>query len=254
MNYTRETFLIANWKMHKTVEEGRAFARELVRRLENVSPKHQLIICPTALSLWAVGQELATSPVMLGAQNLDLGREGALTGALSGYLIHEAGARWVIVGHSERRNLFGETDALIGQKVAQAFEAHLRPILCVGESLDDYRSGQTFAVITRQIEAIFPYTNPEVLKSLVVAYEPVWAIGSGEVPEPEQANEVAGLIRQILSKQISDDANTVPVLYGGSVSSKNIHQFLEQAHIDGSLVGGASLQVDEFLKMADIGH
>ncbi|SMC02696.1 triosephosphate isomerase [Sulfobacillus thermosulfidooxidans DSM 9293] len=254
MNYTRETFLIANWKMHKTVEEGRAFARELVRRLENVSPKHQLIICPTALSLWAVGQELATSPVMLGAQNLDLGREGALTGALSGYLIREAGARWVIVGHSERRNLFGETDALIGQKVAQAFEAHLRPILCVGESLDDYRSGQTFAVITRQIEAIFPYTNSEVLKSLVVAYEPVWAIGSGEVPEPKQANEVAGLIRQILSKQISDDANTVPVLYGGSVSSNNIHQFLEQAHIDGSLVGGASLQVDEFLKMADIGH
>ncbi len=240
--------------MHKTVEEGRAFARELVRRLEHVSPKHQLIICPTALSLWAVGQELATSPVMLGAQNLDLGREGALTGALSGYLIREAGARWVIVGHSERRNLFGETDALIGQKVAQAFEAHLRPILCVGESLDDYRSGQTFAVITRQIEAIFLYTNSEVLKSLVVAYEPVWAIGSGEVPEPEQANEVAGLIRQILSKQISDDANTVPVLYGGSVSSKNIHQFLEQAHIDGSLVGGASLQVDEFLKMADIGH
>lgn len=240
--------------MHKTVEEGRAFARELVRRLENVSPKHQLIICPTALSLWAVGQELATSPVMLGAQNLDLGREGALTGALSGYLIREAGARWVIVGHSERRNLFGETDALIGQKVAQAFEAHLRPILCVGESLDDYRSGQTFAVITRQIEAIFPYTNSEVLKSLVVAYEPVWAIGSGEVPEPKQANEVAGLIRQILSKQISDDANTVPVLYGGSVSSNNIHQFLEQAHIDGSLVGGASLQVDEFLKMADIGH
>ncbi len=238
--------------MHKTVAESRAFARELVRRFEHVLPSRQLIVCPTAVSLWAVGQELAASPVELGAQNLDLGHEGALTGALSGYLLHEAGARWVIVGHSERRNLFGESDALIAQKVGQAWKAHLRPILCVGESLDDYRDGQTFRVVSRQIEAIFPHVSADLLTSLVVAYEPVWAIGSGEVPDPGQVDDVAELIRHVLADKLGNGASAVPVLYGGSVSSNNLHKFLENAHIDGALVGGASLQVDEFVKMADI--
>ncbi|MCL5014151.1 MAG: triose-phosphate isomerase [Firmicutes bacterium] len=245
--------MIANWKMHKTVDESRAFAREIVRRLGQATLPHQLIICPTAISLWAVGQELIGSSVMLGAQNLDLGREGALTGAISGYLLHEAGARWVIVGHSERRQFFGDSDALVGQKVAQAWESHLRPIACVGESRDDYREGRTISVITRQIEALLAEASPEALRTLIVAYEPVWAIGSGAVPDPVQANDLAALIRQMLAQKIPDDAPNIPVLYGGSVSSKNIQQFLRQPHIDGALVGGASLQVEEFLKMADIG-
>ena len=238
--------------MHKTVEESRAFARELVRRMSRSAPSTQLIICPTALSLWAVGQELIGSRVMLGGQNLDLGREGAFTGAVSGYLLHEAGAKWVIVGHSERRQYFGESDSLVSQKVAQAWESHLRPIVCVGESLNDYREARTISVITRQIEALFKETSREALRNIIVAYEPIWAIGTGEVPQPSQANDVAALIREILAQNIPDDRDDVPVLYGGSVSSKNIHQFLSQPHIDGALVGGASLHVEEFLKMADI--
>ena len=238
--------------MHKTVGESRAFAREVVRRIKGTTLRNQLMICPTAPSLWAVGQELSGSQVSLGAQNLDLGREGAFTGATSGYLLHEAGAKWVIVGHSERRQYFAEGDDLIGQKVAQAWESHLRPIVCVGESLGEYQQARTISVITRQIEALFSKATEEALRTIIVAYEPIWAIGTGEVPQPSQANNVAALIRKILAQKIPDDADNIPVLYGGSVSPKNIHQFLNEPHIDGALVGGASLQVEEFLKMADI--
>ncbi len=236
--------------MNKTVEEGRAFGRNLVRRLEEAGDSPPtLVICPTFLGLWGLARELASSGVLCGGQNLDLGREGAFTGAVSGYLLREAGARFVIVGHSERRSLFGESDALCAQKAAQAHQAHLRPIFCVGESAEEYRAGMTDDVITRQVRALFGSLDAGLAQQLVIAYEPVWAIGSGQVPEPSQVGAVARLIRRVLGER-EPGAGAVPVLYGGSVSEKNIGAFMGEKDIDGALVGGASLHVDQFLAMA----
>ncbi len=241
--------------MHKTVEEGRAFGRNLVRRLQEAGDGHPaLVICPTSPGLWPLARELAGTPVSVGAQNLDLGREGALTGAVSGYLLREAGARFVLVGHSERRTIFHEGDELVAQKVAQAYQAHLRPILCVGESAQDYREGSTMAVIDRQLAALSAYADGGMMQQLIVAYEPVWAIGTGEVPEPGQANQAASHIRAVLAEMSPGQGNFVPVLYGGSVSAQNIGLFMGEKDIDGALVGGASLQVEEFLAMAKNGR
>ncbi|MCY0908481.1 MAG: triose-phosphate isomerase [Sulfobacillus thermotolerans] len=242
---------MANWKMHKTVEEGRAFGRHLIRRLSEAGDQSPtLVVCPTLPGLWPLAREFAGTPVGVGAQNLDLGREGALTGAVSGYLLREAGAQFVIIGHSERRQVFHETDDVIGQKVAQAYQSRLRPILCVGESAQEYRQGSTLSVVERQLQALAPYVDDKMMQTLIVAYEPVWAIGTGEVPEPGQANHVAAAIREVLDRMAPGSGENVPILYGGSVNAKNIRPFMGEKDIDGALVGGASLQVEEFLAMA----
>lgn len=248
---TRRRLLAANWKMYKTVGESLAWARELCRQAE-AEPwpaDRDVVVCPTLPALAGLAQRLTAVHVAVGAQNLDPGREGALTGAVSGYLLREAGARYVLVGHSERRRHFGETDLMVADKVESAIAAGLIPIVCVGETAAERERGDTEAVIHRQVGAVLgqlatPYA------ALVVAYEPVWAIGSGQAPHPAEANEVAAAVRRDVTEAWGDAGRTLRVLYGGSVNAGNLGAFWAEPDIDGALVGGASLDVRQFLAMA----
>lgn len=249
----RRPILVANWKMHKSVGASLAYGRELVRLLEDhgFDNTRELVLCPTLPALWGVGQRVLSAGVEVGAQNLDTGREGAVTGGVSAYLLAEAGATYVIVGHSERRMLFGETDEKVAAKAVAAFEGHLRPILCVGESSAERDAGRTDATVLRQLDAVLKaLSRPEI--SLVVAYEPLWAIGTGRVAKPAEANRVAAVLRRHLVEVWGEEGREVRVLYGGSVNPENIAQFWGQQEIDGALVGGASLDVRGMVAMAEV--
>ncbi|MGC8488672.1 MAG: triose-phosphate isomerase [Clostridia bacterium] len=250
----RRRLVVANWKMYKTVAQSVAYAREVCRRLEQepVPPAVEMVVAPTYPALAPVAARLQAVGVAAAAQNLDPGREGALTGAVSAYLLWEAGARYVIVGHSERRQMFQETDLMVAEKVGAALSARLTPILCVGESHVERERGETESVIGRQLAAVFgdlPAPAPE----LVVAYEPIWAIGTGVVAEPGETNRVAALIRSLAEKAWPGAGQSVRVLYGGSVNPRNVRDIFGQGDIDGTLIGSASLRVDDFLAMARAG-
>mgnify|MGYP001770701484 CR=1 FL=1 len=251
MQKARRPLLAANWKMYKSVADSLNYAEELVRRADEwVDLPVDLLICPTALALWAVGQKLASYPVRVGAQNLDLGTEGAMTGALSARLIRAAGAQYVILGHSERRQHFGETDRLVAEKSRQALDEGLIPIVCVGENDQENQQGLTTRVIQRQLAPVLEKLGSADAASFVVAYEPIWAIGTGKVPTFEDAQRVAQDIRQGILRQWGEEAaSAVRVLYGGSVSPDNIAGFAAQPDIDGALIGGASLKVDNMVRM-----
>lgn len=248
---TRRVLLAANWKMFKTVPAALAFGRELLRRYDvDAYAMIDVMIFPTALALWPLGQRFAGSPIKIGAQNLDLGTEGAMTGALSGYLLREAGAEYVLVGHSERRQHFAEGDELVAAKVQAAISAHLHPILCVGETAEEREREETRAVMQRQIGSAVQGLTPQDAGKLTVAYEPVWAIGSGKVPTAHDANGVAAAIRRQFAERFSSEvADNLRILYGGSVSPNNIREFVEASDIDGALVGGASLKLETMLAM-----
>lgn len=249
----RRVLLAANWKMFKTVPAALAFGRELLRRYDvDHFSAIDVMIFPTALALWPLSQRFAGSPIQIGAQNLDLGTEGALTGALSGYLLREAGAEYVLVGHSERRQHFGEDDELVATKVQAAISAHLHPILCVGETAEEREREETLAIMRRQIGAVLPGLGSQDAIKLTVAYEPVWAIGSGKVPTAQDANRAAAAIRHQLGERFSPElADRIRILYGGSVSPKNVREFIEAPDIDGALVGGASLNLETMVAMME---
>lgn len=243
-----QSLMVANWKMYKTVAQSRAFAKELLRRLDQLTSKDvQQVLCPTLPALYPVVQIVAASLLKTGAQTLDLGREGANTGAVSGFLLREAGADYVIVGHSERRRLYGETDALVRDKAAQAAAAGLVPIVCVGESREQRESGQTDDVIVGQVATVVQ--GLKGTPDLVVAYEPVWAIGTGLVPDAGEANRVASVIRDTIADADHKWARRVRILYGGSVNRDNIREFAAAPELNGALVGGASLDVAHWLDL-----
>jgi triosephosphate isomerase len=249
----RRPLLVGNWKMHKTVAESVAFGRAVLEGLKQAGweGRRELVLCPTTPALAPLADLLRGSAVGVGAQNLDLGREGAVTGGVSAYLLKAAGAQYVIVGHSERRRLFGEDDALIGAKVAAACAEGLVPIVCVGETAEE-RAGDPAAVVLRQLAAALePLAAPT--PDLVIAYEPVWAIGTGVVATPSDAAAMAATIRTWLAARFAGAADAVRVLYGGSVTAENLGAFWARPEIDGALVGGASLRVDEFIAMARVG-
>ena len=240
--------LIGNWKMNKTVEGSASYARALIRALEGWWDNRRVavVLAPTALAIPAVGRALSSTEIAVGGQNLELGTEGALTGGISGFLLYEAGARWVIVGHSERRHHFAEDDALVAEKVSAAWQAGLHPVVCIGETETEREQGATERVVRQQLEQLLakPPRGP-----LTIAYEPVWAIGSGRVPEPEEVGKIADRIRQALRAQWPEAENDVAVLYGGSVNHQNLGGFLDQAEVSGALIGGASLIVEEMVAM-----
>lgn len=248
---TRRPLLAANWKMFKTVAQSVAYGRELIRRLETSAGLEavDVLICPTSLSLWPLAQRVAGTAIRVGAQNLDLGSEGAMTGAVSGYLLREAGAEFVIVGHSERRQYFEEDDATVAKKVQAAIHAHLQPVLCVGETWQERQQDRTVEVIGRQVASALEGLGTEQASRVVVAYEPIWAIGTGSVPTPQDANQVAMAIRRLMPPEIADATR---ILYGGSVSPKNIRDFASQSDIDGALVGGASLEAGTLMAMIEL--
>lgn len=237
-----------NWKMNTTVEEAAALAKELRDRLDRLDGVEK-IVCPPFVSLVPVKGIITGSSIKLGAQNMYFQEKGAFTGEVSPTML--AGlCQYVIIGHSERRQYFHEEDSLVNRKLKAALKAGLAPILCVGEKLEDREGGRTEEVITRQIsEGLADIPNPG---DLVVAYEPIWAIGTGKAATASQANETIGLIRRVVAVQCGGAiAEGVRLLYGGSVTAANILEFISQSEIDGSLVGGASLKAGEFASIAE---
>lgn len=242
----RPPLIAANWKMH--MERGPAvrLVKEIAPALADVRGC-QIVICPPATALDAVGRVLAGTAFLLGAQTMHWEPQGAFTGEISAPMLVDAGCRFVILGHSERRIYFGETDEAVGRKVHTALAHHLTPIACVGEHLEQREAGETDAVITRQVRAAVVRIRGEDFPSLVIAYEPVWAIGTGRTATGQEANRVAGLIRHLIGTLGGGPAaDNVRILYGGSVKPENTREFLRQPEIDGALVGGASLDAAAF--------
>jgi triosephosphate isomerase len=245
----RRPFVAANWKMHMTREPAARLARAAAQGLAGLEDV-QVVVCPPATSLDVVGRALAGTPLLLGAQTMHWELKGAYTGELSAPMLVDIGCRAVILGHSERRQYFCETDEGVGKKVRVALAHGLIPIACVGERLDEREAGDTDAVITRQVRAAVADIQPEDVSALVVAYEPVWAIGTGRNATGGEANRVAGLIRRLLASIHAGAAARVRILYGGSVKPDNVREFFGQPEIDGALVGGASLDPDAFTAIA----
>lgn len=241
--------LVANWKMNTTVAEASNLAQDIRGGFDTES-KVTLVLCPPYVSLATVSDAVSGSSIKVGAQNMHFENSGAFTGEVSPTMLLGL-CDYVILGHSERRQLFGESDDLINRKVLAALEHGLRPILCVGETLEEQEAGHASAVIGRQLRG--GLGNVSDITSLVVAYEPVWAIGTGRAATPEIAAEMmGGTIRQTIQSLFGDAADQVPLLYGGSVNPGNIQGFAGEESIDGALVGGASLQADQFLEIARI--
>ena len=242
----RTPLVAGNWKMHMTVAPALRLVAETEAALEGVTGV-EVVFCPPATALWSVGQALAGTPWHLGGQTMYWESKGAFTGEISAEMLADVGCRYVILGHSERRELFGETDEAVGRKVRAAFQQGLIPIVCVGERLAEREGGQTDAIITRQVSAAVPELTADRGGRLLVAYEPVWAIGTGRTATGAEANRVAGVIRRTLAKAgDAGAASAVRILYGGSVKPDNIAEFMEQPEIDGALVGGASLDARAF--------
>jgi triosephosphate isomerase len=242
----RRQFIAGNWKMNKTVTESRELAAKVRSLLEGFDVA-DVALCPTFVALTAVGEAIRGSKIALGGQNLYWKDSGAYTGEISGPMLVAAGCRYVIVGHSERRQYFGETDETVGRRVAAALACGLDPIVCVGETLDERRKNATFDVVRRQLDGALSGTGADAMKRVTIAYEPVWAIGTGVNATPEQAQEVHRFLRERIAAMFGASvAEIVRIQYGGSVKPDNARQLLAQPDIDGALVGGASLKAEDF--------
>jgi triosephosphate isomerase len=209
----------------------------------------EIAVCPPFVHLWEVGRQLKASNVLLGAQSVCAEAVGAFTGEISGTMLKDVGCRYVIVGHSERRALYKEDDALVARKFLVTHANGLVPILCVGETLDERERGQTTSVVSRQLGAVLDLAGVAAFDAAVVAYEPVWAIGTGKNATPEQAQEVHAHIRSVVGARDAKIAARLRILYGGSVKASNAREIFAMPDVDGGLVGGASLKADEFLKI-----
>lgn len=242
----RKPFIAGNWKMFKTVHEATVYAKELRNLVKDVHDV-TIVIAPPFTSLHAVGEAARNTNLSVSAQNMFWEREGAFTGEVSAGMIEEAGADYVIIGHSERRTLFGETDATVNRKVVAALASSLTPIVCIGETLDQRERNETMEVLDRQIKAGLDGLTGDQVASLVIAYEPVWAIGTGRNATPAQAGEAHAHIRTRLRQWFgAPAADQCLVIYGGSVKPDNIRELVGQPDVDGALVGGASLDVRAF--------
>jgi triosephosphate isomerase len=245
----RKKLIAGNWKMNKTSADAVALAHELVVAVGTQS-EVEVVICPPFTAIEAVGKTVDGSLVKLGAQNMHFEASGAFTGEISAPMLRAIFATHVILGHSERRTLFGEGDELINKKVLAALKHQLRPILCVGESLAEREAGSTLKVVQAQTERALEGVSREQAQGLIVAYEPVWAIGTGKVATTEQAQEVHGFIRGLLAKLHGEPAaQKVRILYGGSMKPANAPELLSQKDIDGGLIGGASLEARSFVDL-----
>jgi triosephosphate isomerase len=246
----RRKLIAGNWKMNTDRAAGVTLAKGVAARAAEV-PNVDLLVCPPSVYLVPVAEALTGSKVALGAQNMYHEGNGAFTGEISAVMLLDVGAKYVILGHSERRHILGETDEAINQKTLAALAWGLVPIVCVGELLAEREAGQTAEVIRRQFEGSLANVTAAQIENLVIAYEPVWAIGTGKVATPEQAEEVHADLRSLLAKRYNDgSASRVRILYGGSVKPSNAGELLGQPNIDGALVGGASLKVDDFIGIA----
>ncbi|MDR2140535.1 MAG: triose-phosphate isomerase [Deltaproteobacteria bacterium] len=248
----RKPFIAGNWKMYKTGAEAREFI-ERFRPLVKSWDRAQVALAVSALSLPEAVKAAEGSQLLIGAQNTHWATEGAFTGEISGAMIKAAGGQVVIIGHSERRLLFGETDGWVAKKLAAALDFGLLPIVCVGETLQDRDMGRTFNVLANQLTGGLAGLSDQALRDIVLAYEPVWAIGTGVTATVEQAQEAQAFIRGRLSRQFNPEAaGAVRLVYGGSVKPDNAQALLSQPDIDGALVGGASLSPDSFAEIVNL--
>lgn len=250
----RTPFIAGNWKMNLSPNEAQQLAADMVSALQEVEGV-DIAIAPTFLALPSVIQTIQGSNIFASAQNCHQETSGAYTGEISTEMLRNAGCTYVIIGHSERREYFKESNQLIGSKIRAAFAAGLLPIFCIGETLAEREAGQAFDVVKTQITEALEGLELDKLASMTIAYEPVWAIGTGVTATPDQAQEVHAFIRDLLKNQYSETvANSVRIQYGGSVKPNNAVALLSQKDIDGALVGGASLKSDSFLAIAKAAH
>ena len=245
----RTPILAANWKMHKTREETESFLAEFLPRAEQSGP--EVVICPPFPSLKIAVELCLQSRVRVAAQNMHEEPDGAFTGEVSAPMLLDLGVQGVVLGHSERRQHFGETDEALSRKVPTALQAGIEPILCVGESEAQRDSDETVGVLTRQIEADLAEVPDEGLAAVVIAYEPIWAIGTGRTATEEQAQEAIALIRGLIEARSAEAASAIRILYGGSVKPDNATRLIAQPDVDGALVGGASLDPGDFAAIVD---
>lgn len=245
----RLPLIAGNWKMHKTVTQSVALVKELIANCKEVQDR-EILVCPPTPSLALIHELIKNSNLKLGAQNLHWEAEGAFTGEISGGMLKDAGCEYVIVGHSERRQYFGETDEWVNKKMKAAFKHGLIPIVCVGETLKERENAMAFQVVERQIKNGVSGLSSEESKKLVIAYEPVWAIGTGKTATPQQAQEMHAFIRKLLGEIYGKEtAEKIRILYGGSIKPENIDSLMAEADIDGGLVGGASLKSEDFTRI-----
>ncbi len=242
----RRPFVAGNWKMNGSRAESAALLDALKAGISSAS-KAEVAVCPPYILIPLAAEKLAGSAVAWGGQNLNVNKSGAFTGEISGPMLKDFGSSYVIVGHSERRTLYGETDAVVADKYGAAQANGLVPILCVGETLAEREANQTEAVVARQLDAVMTKHGVASLKNAIIAYEPVWAIGTGKTATPQQAQDVHRFIRERIAKQDKTVADGVRILYGGSMKGSNAKELIGQPDIDGGLIGGASLVADEFL-------
>jgi len=244
----RKPLVAGNWKMHGSRAEN---AQLLETLLDLLKPEWQaeVMVCPPFVYLWEAGRVLKDSDVALGAQSVCAEAIGAFTGEVSGAMLRDVGCRYVLVGHSERRQLYGESDALVARKFVAAQSQGLLPVLCVGETLEEREGGRTNEVVARQLDAVLAVSGVGALAKAVIAYEPVWAIGTGRTASPQQAQDVHAMIRAKVAALDATIAASVRILYGGSVKASNARELFAMADIDGGLVGGASLKAEEFAQI-----
>ena len=245
----RKYVIAGNWKMHKTNNEAKQLAEAIKSKTSNME-KTQIIVCPPATALTTVYAALEGSQIALGAQNMYWEAQGAYTGEISSEMIKSTGASYVIIGHSERRQYFAETDQTVNKKIIHALQTNLKPIVCIGESLEQREEGITKDIIGKQLEGGLENIYADQLLRIIIAYEPIWAIGTGKTATPEQAQDVHQFIRSKL-QEMYDPATSAAVViqYGGSVKAENAHDLLKQNDIDGALVGGACLQSESFAEI-----
>lgn len=245
----RIPLVAGNWKMNKTVGEAVELVTQLKQKLSDVRNR-EIVVCPPFTSLVVTKEVLKNSNIKLGAQNMYFEKSGAFTGEVSPLMLKDVGVEYVIIGHSERRQYFGETDESVHKKMKVAFENSIIPIVCVGETLQQREKNEAFSVIEKQVKVGVAGLSAEQSKKLVIAYEPVWAIGTGKTATPQQAEEVHAFIRKLYTEIYGKDAaESVRILYGGSVKPDNVSEIMRQPDIDGALVGGASLKADDFIKL-----
>jgi triosephosphate isomerase (TIM) len=246
MNKERKLIIAGNWKMNKTVAEGLDLVRGLKIELGNVK-EIDIVVCPPFTALGEVSKAVLDSNLRLGAQNMSPHNVGAFTGELAAVMLKEFSVRYVILGHSERRQYQKESDALVSQKAQAAHAASLKPIICIGETLGEREAGQTEKVLERQVRGSLAGLNGEQMAETILAYEPVWAIGTGKTASTAQAQEAHAFIRRLLGKLFDETvARRVRIQYGGSVKPSNARELMSQPDVDGALVGGASLEVRSF--------
>ena len=246
----RQTIIAANWKMHGTRQEVSAVLAGF--RDGILAAQAQVMVFAPSIFLAQVQEGLTGSPIVWGAQNIHPEAKGAFTGEISLPMIQEFGCSAVLVGHSERREMFGDTNDWVAEKVAAALAAGVTPVLCIGETLAEREAEQSFQVCQKQLDAVIARVGIAALTDVVVAYEPVWAIGTGVTASPEQAQNMHAALRAYIAQQNAKVAQQLPILYGGSMKAANAAELLAQPDIDGGLIGGASLQVDEFVSICQM--